>query len=91
MAELFLSNVKQTYFDAPDGLDPVALDLSSMGKGQAWINGHHIGRYWTLSSPQDGCQKPCDYRGKYDSGKCTTNCGKPTQVRYAVCSSICGS
>lgn len=74
----------KTYFDAPDGLDPVALDLSSMGKGQAWINGHHIGRYWTLSSPQDGCQKPCDYRGKYDSGKCTTNCGKPTQVRYHV-------
>ncbi|KAJ3692809.1 hypothetical protein LUZ60_011904 [Juncus effusus] len=34
------------YFDAPDGSDPVALDLSSMGKGMAWINGNSIGRYW---------------------------------------------
>lgn len=74
----------KTYFDAPDGQDPVALDLRSMGKGQAWVNGHHIGRYWTLPSPQDGCQKTCDYRGKYDSKKCATNCGKPTQVRYHI-------
>ncbi|KAL2923335.1 Beta-galactosidase 9 [Bienertia sinuspersici] len=78
----------KTYFDAPDGLDPVALDLRSMAKGQAWVNGHHIGRYWTLPSSQGGCQRSCDYRGKYDSSKCTTNCGKPTQVRYDVCSSI---
>ncbi|XP_074276233.1 beta-galactosidase 9 isoform X2 [Silene latifolia] len=74
----------KTYFDAPDGMEPVALDLRSMGKGQAWVNGHHIGRYWTLSAPEDGCQSTCDYRGKYDSDKCTTNCGKPTQVRYHV-------
>ncbi|KAH9616803.1 hypothetical protein KSS87_021145 [Heliosperma pusillum] len=74
-------SVHATYFDAPDGIEPVALDLKSMGKGQAWVNGHHIGRYWTLSAPEDGCQSTCDYRGKYDSDKCTTNCGKPTQVR----------
>ncbi|XP_057546722.1 beta-galactosidase 9 isoform X1 [Amaranthus tricolor] len=74
----------KTYFNAPDGLDPVALDLRSMGKGLAWVNGHHIGRYWTLLSPQDGCKQSCDYRGTYDSSKCTTNCGNPTQVRYHV-------
>lgn len=74
----------KTYFDAPDGLDPVALDLRSMGKGEAWVNGHHVGRYWTLSAPEDGCQKTCDYRGKYASSKCATNCGKPTQVRYHI-------
>ncbi|XP_058106157.1 beta-galactosidase 11-like isoform X2 [Magnolia sinica] len=34
------------YFDAPHGNEPVALDLSSMGKGQAWVNGENIGRYW---------------------------------------------
>ncbi|URD76280.1 beta-galactosidase [Musa troglodytarum] len=34
------------YFDAPNGKDPVALDLKSMGKGQVWINGESIGRYW---------------------------------------------
>ncbi|RWW37753.1 hypothetical protein BHE74_00057093 [Ensete ventricosum] len=36
----------QRYFDAPNGKDPVALDLKSMGKGQVWINGESIGRYW---------------------------------------------
>ena len=36
----------QTVFDAPAGRDPVALDLSSMGKGEAWVNGQSIGRYW---------------------------------------------
>ncbi|XP_072979925.1 beta-galactosidase 11-like [Typha angustifolia] len=34
------------YFDAPGGNDPVALDMSSMGKGLAWVNGECIGRYW---------------------------------------------
>ncbi|XP_074307945.1 beta-galactosidase 6 isoform X5 [Silene latifolia] len=33
-------------FDAPDGDDPVALNLSTMRKGEAWINGQSIGRYW---------------------------------------------
>uniref|UniRef100_A0A803LZE1 Beta-galactosidase n=1 Tax=Chenopodium quinoa TaxID=63459 RepID=A0A803LZE1_CHEQI len=74
----------KTYFDASYGLDPVALDFRSMGKGQAWVNGHHIGRFWTLPSSQDGCQSYCDYRGNYDSSKCATNCGNPTQVRYHV-------
>ena len=55
-----------------------------MGKGQAWVNGNHIGRYWTLVSPKDGCDQACDYRGAYDSDKCTTNCGKPTQTLYVV-------
>ncbi|KAL2506415.1 Beta-galactosidase 9 [Abeliophyllum distichum] len=73
----------KTQFDAPGGVDPVVLDFGSMGKGQAWVNGHHIGRYWTLDAPKDGCQT-CDYRGSYDSNKCTTNCGKPTQAWYHV-------
>lgn len=33
-------------FDAPRGDDPVALNLSTMGKGEAWVNGKSIGRYW---------------------------------------------
>ncbi|KAL0358520.1 UNVERIFIED_CONTAM: Beta-galactosidase 9, partial [Sesamum angustifolium] len=78
-----VSSSLQTYFDAPGGLDPVALDLSSMGKGQVWVNGHHIGRYWTLNAPKDGCQT-CDYRGAYDSDKCVTNCGVPTQSWYHI-------
>ncbi|GMY12560.1 beta-galactosidase 6-like isoform X2 [Fagus crenata] len=34
------------FFDAPKGNDPVALNFSSMGKGEAWVNGQSIGRYW---------------------------------------------
>ncbi|XP_058180957.1 beta-galactosidase 9 isoform X2 [Rhododendron vialii] len=74
----------KAYFKAPVGMDPVVLDLRSMGKGQAWVNGHHIGRYWTRVAPKDGCQRTCDYRGPYNSEKCTTNCGKPTQIWYHV-------
>ncbi|KAL5559655.1 hypothetical protein UlMin_035866 [Ulmus minor] len=41
------------HFDAPARSDPVALNLGSMGKGQAWINGQNIGRYWvSLRTPK---------------------------------------
>ncbi|XP_051144918.1 beta-galactosidase 13-like isoform X2 [Andrographis paniculata] len=36
----------KTYFDAPEGNDPVAIRMSSMGKGMVWVNGNSIGRYW---------------------------------------------
>ncbi|OVA19595.1 D-galactoside/L-rhamnose binding SUEL lectin domain [Macleaya cordata] len=36
----------KTYFDAPEGDAPVVLDLSTMSKGIAWVNGISIGRYW---------------------------------------------
>ncbi|KAI4325420.1 hypothetical protein MLD38_030823 [Melastoma candidum] len=37
----------KTYFDAPEGNDPVAIELGTMSKGMAWINGKSIGRYWS--------------------------------------------
>ncbi|KAL6185702.1 hypothetical protein ACLB2K_041829 [Fragaria x ananassa] len=73
----------KTYFDSPAGTDPVALNLGIMGKGQAWVNGHHIGRYWTLVAPKDGCQE-IYYQEAYNSDKCSTNCGKPTQTWYHI-------
>ncbi|XP_057500684.1 beta-galactosidase 13-like [Actinidia eriantha] len=36
----------KTYFNAPEGDSPVALRLTTMGKGVAWVNGQSIGRYW---------------------------------------------
>lgn len=33
-------------FDAPKGTDPVVVNLGSMGKGETWVNGQSIGRYW---------------------------------------------
>ncbi|KAK6118449.1 hypothetical protein DH2020_047866 [Rehmannia glutinosa] len=37
----------KAYFNAPDGDEPLAFDMSSMGKGQLWVNGQNLGRYWT--------------------------------------------
>ncbi|XP_075089023.1 beta-galactosidase 16-like isoform X1 [Nicotiana tabacum] len=36
----------KSIFSAPKGDGPIALNLGSMGKGEAWVNGQSIGRYW---------------------------------------------
>ncbi|XP_019459770.1 PREDICTED: beta-galactosidase 15 isoform X2 [Lupinus angustifolius] len=36
----------KTMFESPIGSDPVVVDLKGLGKGQAWVNGNNIGRYW---------------------------------------------
>ncbi|TQE01673.1 hypothetical protein C1H46_012737 [Malus baccata] len=36
----------KTVFEPPVGNDAVILNLSSMGKGEAWVNDQSIGRYW---------------------------------------------
>eukprot|EP00252_Welwitschia_mirabilis_P005340 TRINITY_DN15846_c0_g1_i1.p1 TRINITY_DN15846_c0_g1~~TRINITY_DN15846_c0_g1_i1.p1 ORF type:complete len:802 (+),score=93.62 TRINITY_DN15846_c0_g1_i1:301-2406(+) len=84
-----LKNQPMTWYkrriDAPEGDEPVALDLRSMGKGQAWVNGEHIGRYWLAArSPHRNCSEHCDYRGRYDKHKCHINCGQPSQSLYHV-------
>lgn len=71
----------KTTFLAPGGNGPVSLNLSSMGKGQAWVNGQSIGRYWpAYLSPSTGCTDHCDYRGPYDSFKCLKKCGQSAQT-----------
>lgn len=67
----------QANFDAPDGVEPLALDMESMGKGEIWINGLSIGRYWT-NYAKGNCQ-PCNYGGTYRQTKCQSGCGRPTQ------------
>ncbi|CAI9105117.1 OLC1v1003974C1 [Oldenlandia corymbosa var. corymbosa] len=75
----------KTTIDAPASTDPLALDLSSMGKGEAWVNGQSIGRYWpTYAAPSSGCTDSCNYRGSYSSTKCQSNCGKASQLLYHV-------
>ncbi|KAF3450937.1 hypothetical protein FNV43_RR07026 [Rhamnella rubrinervis] len=72
-------------FKPIDGNDPVVLDLQGMGKGQAWVNGHSIGRFWpSYIANENGCGGSCDYRGEYKAEKCVTNCGNPTQRWYHV-------
>ncbi|KAG4140914.1 hypothetical protein ERO13_D06G046900v2 [Gossypium hirsutum] len=50
----------QTVFDAPGGNDPLALNLGSMGKGEVWVNGKSIGRYWvSIHTPQQRPSQTC--------------------------------
>lgn len=44
----------KTTFDAPESNNPVALNLASMGKGEAWVNGESIGRYWVSFRTSSG-------------------------------------
>nr|CAB3461394.1 unnamed protein product [Digitaria exilis] len=44
----------KTTFPTPAGNDPVTLNLASMGKGEIWINGESIGRYWVSFKAPSG-------------------------------------
>ncbi|KAK1373471.1 Beta-galactosidase [Heracleum sosnowskyi] len=72
----------KAYFNEPEGDEPLALDMRSMGKGQLWINGQSIGRYWTAYAAGN-CNK-CSYFGTFRPTKCQLGCGKPTQQWYHV-------
>ncbi|KAI3822853.1 hypothetical protein L1987_10452 [Smallanthus sonchifolius] len=74
----------KTIFDAPSGDYPIAIDFTGMGKGEAWVNGQSIGRYWPdYIAPVSGCSD-CSYKGSYSPTKCLKNCGKPSQKLYHV-------
>ncbi|KAH9662969.1 Beta-galactosidase 3 [Citrus sinensis] len=72
----------KAYFNAPEGDEPLALDMEGMGKGQIWINGQSVGRYWTAYAKGD-CNG-CNYVGGYRPTKCQLGCGQPTQRWYHV-------
>ncbi|VFQ71873.1 unnamed protein product [Cuscuta campestris] len=72
----------KSYFNSPGGNEPLGLDMGSMVKGEVWINGQSIGRYWTITAAGD-CE-PCRYEGAYRSPKCQSGCGQPTQRWYHV-------
>lgn len=72
----------KTTFDAPAGNDPLALDMSSMGKGQMWINGQSFGRHWPAYTARQGGCSTCKYAGTYTEFKCLTGCGEPSQKWY---------
>ncbi|XP_023006918.1 beta-galactosidase 3-like [Cucurbita maxima] len=72
----------KAYFNAPEGDEPLALDMSSMQKGQVWINGKNIGRYWTVHAK--GNCTDCSYSGTYRPNKCQSGCGHPTQQWYHI-------
>ncbi|KAJ9183823.1 hypothetical protein P3X46_007630 [Hevea brasiliensis] len=73
----------KTTFDAPEGNEPLALDMSSMGKGQVWVNGRSVGRHWPGYIARGSCGD-CNYAGTFDDKKCRSNCGEPSQRWYHV-------
>ncbi|KAJ4953530.1 hypothetical protein NE237_030362 [Protea cynaroides] len=73
----------KSIFNAPDGNEPLALDMNSMGKGQVWINGLSIGRYWPAYKASGTCGG-CSYSGYYDEKKCLSNCGEASQRWYHI-------
>ncbi|XP_022966884.1 beta-galactosidase-like [Cucurbita maxima] len=73
----------KTTFNAPGGNEPLALDMSSMGKGQVWVNGQSIGRHWPAYTARGSCGK-CSYAGIFTEKKCHSNCGEPSQRWYHV-------
>ncbi|XP_073315759.1 beta-galactosidase 16-like [Primulina huaijiensis] len=48
-------------FNAPTGTDPVVVNLGSMGKGETWVNGQSIGRYWISFRTPDGSPSQIRY------------------------------
>ncbi|XP_023744380.1 beta-galactosidase isoform X2 [Lactuca sativa] len=73
----------KTTFNAPDGNEPLALDMNGMGKGQMWVNGEAIGRHWAGNKARGNCGK-CSYTGIYNENKCNRYCGDPSQRWYHV-------
>ncbi|XP_074580440.1 beta-galactosidase 15-like [Curcuma longa] len=74
----------KTTFEVPTGDGGLVLDLEGMSKGEAWVNGKSIGRYWlSFIAGNNGCG-PCDHRQQYNSDNCRTGCGKPSQRWYHV-------
>ncbi|XP_078440385.1 beta-galactosidase 8 [Wolffia australiana] len=75
----------KTTFESPGGDVPIAMDFTGMGKGEAWVNGRSLGRFWpAYLAPPTGCTDSCNYRGGYRPDKCAFNCGKPSQSLYHV-------
>ncbi|KAG8367243.1 hypothetical protein BUALT_Bualt16G0052300 [Buddleja alternifolia] len=73
----------KTTFNAPQGNDPIAIDMYSMGKGEIWVNGQSIGRHWPGYIAKGNCSD-CTYAGTFTETKCLTNCGEPSQRWYHI-------
>ncbi|KVH92926.1 D-galactoside/L-rhamnose binding SUEL lectin domain-containing protein, partial [Cynara cardunculus var. scolymus] len=83
----------KTIFNAPGGNEPLALDMSSMGKGQIWINGQSVGRHWPAYKASGSCST-CSYAGYFSEKRCLKLGGIPYGISlvkravYSVCADI---
>ncbi|PQQ03842.1 beta-galactosidase [Prunus yedoensis var. nudiflora] len=78
------------YFNAPGRDEPLALGMRSTGKGQVWINGQSIGRYWMVYANGD-CSL-CSYVGTFRPTKyhVPRSWLKPTQNLVVVVEQLGG-
>ena len=61
------------------------LDMSSMKKGQVYMNGFFVGPYWNIMAPTTGCETCSPYTlGAYNPAHCRYDCGQPSQSQYHV-------
>eukprot|EP00520_Triparma_pacifica_P009069 CAMPEP_0118647164 /NCGR_PEP_ID=MMETSP0785-20121206/8461_1 /TAXON_ID=91992 /ORGANISM="Bolidomonas pacifica, Strain CCMP 1866" /LENGTH=754 /DNA_ID=CAMNT_0006539241 /DNA_START=34 /DNA_END=2298 /DNA_ORIENTATION=+ len=77
-----------TKFSSPNDVAErvFGVDLSAMGKGAAYLNGYHIGRFWNAKAKDEGCNA-CDeteYSGGYAASRCRTGCGELSQTVYKL-------
>lgn len=66
-----------------DKASGIALNLTGMGAGEAWVNGHSIGRYSLRKvGPEKDCTV-CNRTGPYDpNGECHVRCGDYAEPLY---------
>lgn len=91
-----------TTFETPASLAsakaPVSLALdmgATMGKGLVYVNGHLLGRYWSITGTATASQRDCagagcsaetymDFVGAYNGDRCRSDCGAPSQTYYKL-------
>lgn len=72
--------------DLADEATAFALDLSTMSKGMAYVNGFNLGRYWLKPGTCSGsCAPPVKNGHCYMHWK---DCDKPTQSVYHIPSDV---
>ena len=80
----------QGHFDAPEAVDmgnyntSFALDLSSLNKGVAYVNGFNLGRYWMLPGKCSGTCAPPIHGDLCHEYWRKSSCGRPTQHLYHI-------
>jgi len=82
------------YFSSRDILSSnvaaLAIDITpGIVKGQLFVNGHMLGRYWSKIAKVGACNDAdqCtseSYVGNYGAEKCRTGCGEPSQSLYKL-------
>ncbi|KAJ3012139.1 UNVERIFIED_CONTAM: hypothetical protein HDU68_001352 [Siphonaria sp. JEL0065] len=77
-------NVNSNLQSAATPISAFVLNLASMSRGLAFVNGHAVGRYWNLAARCNNV--PCKYPDTATEGgeSCAVGCGYASQTWYNV-------